>query len=154
MLWSDERNTMRKRESMERGWVGSVQTYPVLTHQRDEIALQETQLIFPGAQIGKESPREGCVSPSAGTHPCTAATATRATAVARRWRRHRPRPWRCFRDLCENTSRGTINPAHFSRNLHVAREGIRNTGRVRVKGFPTRFPLSSALFAGIRRWRK
>lgn len=94
-----------------------------LTHQRDEIALEETQLILPRAQIGEEGPREGCVTPSAGAHPCPAAPTASASAVAWCRGRHGPRPWRGFRYLCENNKRGgrkggergggTINPAHF-----------------------------------------
>lgn len=57
-------------------------THPPLTHQRDEIALEETQLIFPRAQIGKEGPREGCVAPSTGAHPRAASSTASASAVA------------------------------------------------------------------------
>lgn len=90
---------------------GAASRHPVLTHQRDEIALQETQLIFPGAQIGKEGPRERCITPAPGAHPGAASTAAAAPAVPRRRGCHGPRPRRGFRNLCENTSPRTINQA-------------------------------------------
>lgn len=57
-----------------------------LTHQRDEITLQEAQLILPRAEVGEESPGEGCISPTSNADPGANA------AVAGRGRRHGSRP--------------------------------------------------------------